>query len=56
MRKWVYGILSVIGFLALFLIDMTMVVPFASNQLIASGIVFVFYLYLTYLIVFRKIF
>ncbi|MCM3741238.1 hypothetical protein M3210_13260 [Oceanobacillus luteolus] len=46
---------SYIGFYWI-IVDLMMVVPFATNQIIASAIVIVFYLYLLYLITFRKIF
>ncbi|MBU5465887.1 hypothetical protein KQI49_03470 [Virgibacillus sp. MSJ-26] len=55
-RKWIYGILSMIGLIVLFLVDLTMLVPFATNQIIVSALVFAFYLYLLYLIIFRKIY
>ena len=55
-QKCLYGILAVFVLLALFMIDLTMVIPFASNQIIVSVMVFAFYLYLSYLIIFRKIF
>lgn len=52
----IYGTLAIIGLIVLFLVDITMVVPFVTNQIIVSSLVFVFYLYLLYLIIFRKIF
>ncbi|MFD1606499.1 hypothetical protein [Oceanobacillus luteolus] len=55
-QKWFYGILAILGFIGLMIVELTMVVPFATNQLIVSAIVIVFYLYLLYLITFRKIF
>lgn len=55
-RKWMYGILASLGFVGLVIIDITMVIPFAANQIIALAAVLIFYLYLSYLIVFRKVF
>ncbi|MFD1019583.1 hypothetical protein [Thalassobacillus hwangdonensis] len=55
-RKWTYGALAIMGFIGLLLIDVTMVVPFSSNPTITSALVLVFYLYLLYLIVFRRIY
>jgi hypothetical protein len=54
-QKYFYGVLAVLGFIALFAVDITMFVPFTSSPIITLAIVFVFYLYLSYLIVFRKI-
>ncbi|WP_190279455.1 hypothetical protein [Ornithinibacillus gellani] len=56
MQKWLYGLLSIIGLVILFITDITMVVPFSTNHFIASALVMIFYMYLLYLIVFRKIF
>ncbi|MEJ8777111.1 hypothetical protein [Pseudogracilibacillus sp. ICA-222130] len=55
-QKWLYRILSMIVFMALFLVDIVVVAPFATNEIVASALVFVFYLYLIYLISFRKVF
>lgn len=55
-RKWIYGILAVIGIVVLILVDMTMVVPFSTNPIVASALVLIFYLFLLYLIIFRKVF
>jgi hypothetical protein len=54
-QKYFYGMLAMSGFIALFAVDITMFVPFASNSIITSAIVIVFYLYLSYLIIFKKI-
>jgi len=55
-QKWLFSVLSMIAFIALFLVDIMVVVPFATNEIVASAFVFVFYLYLLYLIIFRKVF
>lgn len=55
-RKWMYGILASLGFVGLVIIDITMVIPFAANQIIALAAILISYLYLSYLIVFRKVF
>src|SRR5699024_9032038 len=55
-RKWIYATLSIVGLVVLFLVDLTMAVPFATNQIVVSVLLFSFYLYLLYLIIFRKVY
>lgn len=55
LQKYVYGMLAILGFVALFVVDIAMLVPFSTNPIIALVLVFVLYLYLSYLIIFRKI-
>ncbi|MYL56289.1 hypothetical protein GLW20_02080 [Virgibacillus halodenitrificans] len=55
LQKYFYGTLAILGFIALFVVDITMIVPLTTNPIIVSAVVFVFYLYLSYLILFRKI-
>ena len=55
LRKYFYGTLAIIGLTVLLLVDLMMVVPLASNQTIVLVISLLFYIYLLYLIVFRKI-
>lgn len=56
LRKWLFAALAIIGFVILLLIDLTMFVPFSTNPTIATALVFIFYFYLLYLIVFRKVY
>lgn len=55
-RKWIYGILAVIGIVVLILVDMTMVVPFSTNPIVASALVLIIDLFLLYLLYFVRCF
>ncbi|GGB58143.1 hypothetical protein GCM10011409_39550 [Lentibacillus populi] len=50
LRRFLYRIPIIIGLTILFLVDLMMVVPLASNQIFALIITLVFYMYLLYLI------
>lgn len=55
LQKHLYGLLAILGFITAFLVDITMIVPLSTIPIIVSIIIFLFYMYLLYLIIFRKI-
>jgi len=55
-RKWFYGIVSALILIGLFLLDIVTIIPISSNQFIVSMVILTFYVYISYLIIFRKIY
>jgi len=56
LRKWFYGIVSALVLIGLFLLDIVTIIPISSNQFIVSMVILTFYVYISYLIIFRKIY
>jgi len=55
LQKYFYGALAVVGLTVLLIVDILMIVPLAMNPSIVLIISLIFYAYLVYLIVFRKV-